>query len=181
MMIFVQYIEYYGERGKFQVISVLEELRDAAARSGKSQQQLVDETGISKGTISRILSGMADNPTIQNVIDLSAAIGYELRLVRTGAVESLEPETAELLRSGIASRDDRIALLEERMDVRDAAIRSKDDDIRAKDDELFSLHTRSRKHSRVTLILSLLVCFLAMLCVYLVADALNGGWGFFRH
>lgn len=159
------------------MISVLEELRDAAAHSGKSQQQLVDETGISKGTVSRILSGVADNPTIQNVVDIAAAIGYGLRLVPEGELyeaEIIEPETAELLRSGIAARDERIALLEERMDSRDAAIRSKDD-------ELSSLHIRSRKHSRVTLILSLLVCFLAMLCVYLIADALNGGWGFFRH
>ena len=166
------------------MIEILEELHEAALRSGKSQQWLAERTGINRTTISRIFGGVTDNPNLQNVLDIAAALGYELRLVPEGEAyeaESLEPETAELYRSGIAARDDRIALLEERMDVRDAAIRSKDDDIRAKDDELSSLHTRSRKHSRVTLILSLLVCFLAMLCLYLIADALNGGWGFFRH
>lgn len=159
------------------MIEILEELHEAVLRSGKSQQWLAERTGINRTTISRILGGVTDNPNLQNVLDIAAALGYELRLVPEGEAyeaENLEPETAELLRSGIASRDDRIALLEERMDSRDAAIRSKDD-------ELFSLHTRSRKHSRITLILSLLVCFLAMLCVYLIADALNGGWGFFRH
>lgn len=159
------------------MIEILEELHEAALRSGKSQQWLAERTGINRTTISRIFGGVTDNPNLQNVLDIAAALGYELRLVPEGEAyeaESLEPETAELYRSGIAARDDRIALLEERMDVRDAAIRSKDD-------ELSSLHTRSRKHSRVTLILSLLVCFLAMLCIYLIADALNGGWGFFRH
>lgn len=166
------------------MINVLEELHEAALHSGRSQQWLAEQTGLNRTTISRILSGVTDNPNLQNVLDIAAALGYELRLVPEGELyetEIIEPETSELYRSGIAARDERIALLEDRMNARDAAIRSKDDDIRAKDDELFSLHTRSRKHSRVTLILSLLVCFLAMICVYLVADALNGGWGFFRH
>ena len=159
------------------MIEVLQELRDAASRSEMNQQRLAEATGISKGTISRILSGTTDNPTLQNVIELAAALGYDLRLVPEGElheVESLEPETAELYRSGIAARDDRIALLEERMNARDATIRSKDD-------ELFTLHTSSRKHSTITLVLSICVVVLTMLCIYLIADALNGGWGFFRH
>lgn len=159
------------------MINVLEELHEAALHSERSQQWLAEQTGLNRTTISRILSGVTDNPNLQNVLDIAAALGYELRLVPEGELyetEIIEPETAELYRSGIAARDERIVLLEERMDSRDAAIRSKDD-------ELSSLHIRSRKHSRVTLILSLLVCFLAMLCLYLIADALNGGWGFFRH
>lgn len=159
------------------MIEVLQELRDAASRSEMNQQRLVEATGISKGTISRILSGVTDNPTLQNVIELAAALGYDLRLVPEGEpheVESLEPETAELYRSGIAARDDRIALLEDRMDLRDAAIREKDT-------ELHTLHSRNNRNAHTVLILSVCVAVLAMLCLYLVADALNGGWGLFRH
>lgn len=159
------------------MINVLEELHEAALHSERSQQWLAEQTGLNRTTISRILSGVTDNPNLQNVLDIAAALGYELRLVPEGELyetEIIEPETAELYRSGIAARDERIALLEDRMNARDAAIRSKDD-------ELFTLHTSSRKHSRVTLVLSICVVVLSMLCVYLAADALNGGWGFFRH
>lgn len=156
------------------MIEVLKELRDAASHSEMNQQRLTEVTGISKGTISRILSGATDNPTLQNVIELAAALGYELRLVRATDAEILEPEAAELYRSGIAARDNRIALLEERMDVRDAAIR-------AKDTELHTLHSRSSRNARVVLVLSVCIAVLTMLCLYLIADALNGGWGFFRH
>lgn len=158
------------------MIEVLQELRDAASRSEMNQQRLAEATGISKGTISRILSGTTDNPTLQNVIELAAALGYDLRLVPEGELheaESLEPETAELYRSGIAARDDRIALLEERMDARDASIQ-------AKDTELHTLHSHSSRNARIVLALSVCVAVLTMLCIYLIADALNGGWGFFR-
>lgn len=159
------------------MIVILRELRTAAVQAGMSQQQLAEKTGISNGTISRILSGTTDNPTIQNVVDIAAAIGYELRLVPEGEphrADSLDPETAELYRSGIAARDDRIALLEERMDARDATIQ-------AKDTELHTLHSRSSRNARVVLVLSVCVAVLTMLCIYLIADAMSGGWGFFRH
>lgn len=159
------------------MIEILEELHEAVLCSGKSQQWLAERTGINRTTISRILGGVTDNPNLQNVLDIAAALGYELRLVPEGEAyeaESLEPETAELLRSGIASRDDRIALLEERMDSRDATIQ-------AKDTELHTLHSRSSRNARVVLVLSVCVAVLAMLCIYLIADAMSGGWGFFRH
>lgn len=159
------------------MIVILRELRTAAVQAGMSQQQLAEKTGISNGTISRILSGTTDNPTIQNVVDIAAAIGYDLQLVPEGEphrADSLDPETAELYRSGIAARDDRIALLEERMDARDATIQ-------AKDTELHTLHSRSSRNARVVLVLSVCVAVLTMLCIYLIVDAMSGSWGFFRH
>ena len=156
------------------MIEVLQELRDAASQSEMNQQRLTEVTGISKGTISRILSGATDNPTLQNVIELAAALGYDLRLVRADDAEILDPEMAELYRSGIAARDERIALLDDCVNARDATIQ-------AKDAELHTLHSRCSRNARVVLVLSVCVAVLAMLCLYLVADARNGGWGFFRH
>jgi len=53
-------------------------------RSGLSQQQLADRSGISKAQISRLESGKQDNPQIKTLIPLSSALGVSLEEIAYG-------------------------------------------------------------------------------------------------
>lgn len=45
--------------------------------SGMTNQQLSDASGVPKSTVDRILSGRTDNPSLQNILDMANAVGYE--------------------------------------------------------------------------------------------------------
>lgn len=45
--------------------------------AGLTNQQLADASGVPKATVDRILSGRTENPTLQNILDLAGAAGYE--------------------------------------------------------------------------------------------------------
>lgn len=45
--------------------------------AGLTNQQLADSSGVPKATVDRILSGRTENPTIQTILDLANAVGYE--------------------------------------------------------------------------------------------------------
>lgn len=44
---------------------------------GMTNQQLADSSGVPKSTIDRILGGRTENPSLQNILDLANAVGYE--------------------------------------------------------------------------------------------------------
>lgn len=51
---------------------------DQKERTGKTNQQIADEANLAKGTVDRILQNKAgQTPTLQTVVDIANAVGYE--------------------------------------------------------------------------------------------------------
>ncbi len=103
-----------------QVDSLVEALREAKSRSGKTNQQLSDETGIPLTTISRLFSGAVSSPGFFVVCPVCAALGLSadaLAGLPTHAdsldLEALRAEVAHK-EELIAEKDKAIARLEER-------------------------------------------------------------------
>lgn len=103
-----------------QVDSLVEALREAKSRSGKTNQQLSDETGIPLTTISRLFSGAVSSPGFFVVCPVCAALGLSadaLAGLPTHAdspdLEALQAEVAHK-EELIAEKDKAIARLEER-------------------------------------------------------------------
>ena len=56
---------------------IIDGIRTKKDELGLTNQQLSDASGVPKPTVDRILGGRTDNPTLQNVLDLANAVGYE--------------------------------------------------------------------------------------------------------
>lgn len=56
----------------------LEILKDLKMKSGMTAQELAEKSNVPLSTVKRILSGQTDNPGIQTVCDLFAALGSPL-------------------------------------------------------------------------------------------------------
>lgn len=61
---------------------IIQGITDRKNELGMSNQQLSDASGVPKSTVDRILSGRTDNPSLQNVLDLANAVGYEFEGAR---------------------------------------------------------------------------------------------------
>lgn len=170
------------------MLEVLKQLRVIFSQSGHNYQWLHEETGISKSTISRLMTGQTENPTLQNIIDIADALNCEIIIASVESKKAIDQQDIKYYRDAISDRDERIRKLEisvtkreEQIDEKSAAINRKDAYIKEKDKEIQRLTRKAEKNGRIILVLSLVACVLALLCVYFIADALNGHWGIFRY
>lgn len=160
------------------MIEVLQQLRTAFVNSGLSYQQVSDSSGISKSTISRIMTGATDNPSLQNSVDIALALGHDLILVRSGE----EPPVNESSYSrALRYRDERIATLTESVAHKDQQLEDKDAERRAKDAEYLALSAELRHKNRWIHILSMILVVVVMSLIYLFIDANFGHWGIIRY
>lgn len=89
---------------------IIDGIRTKKDEQGLSNQQLSDASGVPKSTVDRILSGRTDNPSLQNILDLANAVGYEFeaRTALPPAPVASGDSTAQLR----AIYEDRIAAYE---------------------------------------------------------------------
>ena len=170
------------------MIEVLKQLRVLQIESGKTQQNIADETGLAKSTINRILAGKTEEVKLQTVIDIAACLNAEVALASTNSKNAIDQQDITYYRDAMDKRDERIAKLENavakrdsQIEEKDQAINRKDAYIKAKDKEISRITQRLDRNGRTILILSLAVSVLALLCIYLIFDGFNGHWGIFRY
>ena len=72
----------------------MNDLRTERAAKGVSLTDLSEASGISEPTLSKIFSGKSDNPTLQTICDVAAALEMEIRAVKDGVLDSLPPTKA---------------------------------------------------------------------------------------
>ncbi len=91
-----------------QLDSLVETLRQAKSRSGKTNQQLSDETGIPLTTISRLFSGAVASPGFFVVCPVCAALGLSADALAGLPAQTDSPDQ-EALRAEIAHKDTLLA------------------------------------------------------------------------
>lgn len=136
---------------------VLSDLRAERAKKEVLLSELSAESGVSEPTLSKIFSGKSDNPTLQTVCDIAAALGLEVRAVREGALDELpgnKPVDVDLYNRLLAEKDK----------------------LAAQKDRIIATQ---KVYVRVLFIL--LVGILLTLVSVLIVDGLNGDWGYFRY
>ena len=136
---------------------VLSDLRSERAKKEVLLSELSAESGVSEPTLSKIFSGKSDNPTLQTVCDIAAALGLEVRAVREGALDELpgnKPVDVDLYNRLLAEKDK----------------------LAAQKDRIIATQ---KVYVRVLFVL--LVGILLTLVSVLIVDGLNGDWGYFRY
>lgn len=73
-----------------EIITGIARCKEAA---GLTNQQLADASGVPKATVDRILSGRTENPTIQTILDLANAVGYEFSALPETPAVSIPAES----------------------------------------------------------------------------------------
>lgn len=115
------------------MIEVLTQLRVLFVQSGKTQQEIANETGLAKSTISSILSGKKDDVHLQTIIDIAAELNAEVALITEHSQKAINQQDVTYYRDQLAERDSRIEKQEKLIDsVRadiDRVRKEADDDI----------------------------------------------------
>lgn len=65
-------------------MNVIRELRTAIKEDGRSLYKLAKDAGLRYSVVHPLATGDKDNPTIETMNKLAAALGYDLRLIRKG-------------------------------------------------------------------------------------------------
>lgn len=60
------------------VCDIIDGINAQKAAVGMTNQQVADASGVPKSTVDRVLSKRTDNPTMQVILDIAGAVGYEL-------------------------------------------------------------------------------------------------------
>lgn len=170
------------------MVSILAELRKIVNESGMSYDLLEEKSGVSKATISRIVSMKSDNPSLQSIIALADALDYDIVLRPTDSNHADNTQDIYHYRKTINEKDQTIAKLESTVSLRDSmlvkkneSIDRKDAYIRLKDDEKRKLENELRRKTRMIHFLSIAITILLMLLIYLFADINLGHFGFIRY
>lgn len=66
------------------MIELLEEIKNAIKQSEKYITEIARESGVSRSTITKWLSGERDNPTLLSIASVLEVIGYELVIEKRG-------------------------------------------------------------------------------------------------
>ena len=136
---------------------ISERLRDLREASGLSYQEIAAKSGVSLSTVRRLMLGQLDLRSLQNLIDVLAAMGCKLSDLEEGTEEPPVTEKAEPAAPviGITEKE-----FEERL-------------------KPYVQQIEDLKRSRTKLFRC--CCFLVVfLMAVLVFDLLNPGIGFFR-
>lgn len=159
----------------------------------KTNQQIIDSTGVSESTVKKFFSGHLSGPSIYDVTAMAIDLGLSLDNLmelsqpqedQTAELERLRLELAhkeELLEEKSNAIDrllDRSRLLEEGVATRDAQIAQKDQIIAQKDEDIKAV----RKADRPLIYGLCGLCILLTLvwAVYVVLDARNPNQGLIR-
>ena len=65
-------------------MNVIRELRAAIKADKRSLYQLAKDAGLRYSVVHPLANGDKDNPTVETMNKLAAALGYDLRLIRKG-------------------------------------------------------------------------------------------------
>lgn len=136
---------------------VLSDLRAERAKKEVLLSELSAESGVSEPTLSKLFSGKSDNPTLQTVCDIAAALGLEVRAVREGALDELpgnKPVDVDLYNRLLAEKDK----------------------LAAQKDRIIAT-----QKVYVRVLFSVILAIVAAFAVVLILDRMNGDWGYFRY
>lgn len=61
-----------------QTVDIIDGILAKKQEKGLSNQQLADAAGIPRSTVDRILRKDTPNPSMQNILDLAGAVGYQI-------------------------------------------------------------------------------------------------------
>lgn len=134
------------------MIEVLTQLRVLFHQSGKTQQEIANETGLAKSTISNILNGKKDDVHLQTVIDIAAELGAEISLITEQSKKAIDMQDVSYYRDQLAERDVRIEKQEKVIDALRAAAdrlrKETDDDIIFYRDQIALLRDQLQRKDR---------------------------------
>lgn len=140
-----------------------------------SYAELADECGIPLSTVNRFLSGTIKNPGILYIAAMARAINARMGYTRISLDEltGIDPRESnrslemDELYAACAAKDRKITELTRSADVAD---------------EKISIQRRALDERRPTVALLFVVIFmLILLLTYVIVDASNPQWGFFRY
>lgn len=142
------------------MLNVVKQIRILFSQSGRSYQWVCDNTGVSKSAVSRLMSGMTDNPTLQNLADIAAAFGYDVALVSVDDSRFIGDAEATHYLETIAAKDRQIANFES---------------------AIAGFNQKLEKKNRTIHILSIALAVVIVSLIYLFIDAKFGHWGIIRY
>lgn len=145
-------------------IPVIDDIKAEKAKQGLSLSDLAEASGVSEATLSKMLSGRADNPTLATVTDAAGALNLEVRAVPPDytAVSDTSPELILTLVNRLSLEEHKIAAEKDRMIERLES----------------GIQTRNRC---IVVLFVLFTAVMVLLTVYLIFDLRNGDWGFIRY
>lgn len=163
---------------------MLDALREARTRQGKTYQQLSDETGIPPATISRFFSGVVDNPGIFTVAILCAALGVPL-MPEDGIYPPESESEIDRLQMQLGHKNELLAERERSMEclmnqsrLMESGIATRDEQLHRKDDVIKAAQDGNRP--LIFGLMSLCIMLAAVLIVYISLDALAPDIGLIR-
>lgn len=142
------------------MLNVVKQIRILFSQSGRSYQWVCDNTGVSKSAVSRLMSGMTDNPTLQNLADIAAAFGYDVALVSVDDSRFIGDAEATHYLETIAEKDRQIANFES---------------------AIAGFNQKLEKKNRTIYVLSIALAVVIVSLIYLFIDAKFGHWGIIRY
>jgi transcriptional regulator with XRE-family HTH domain len=134
------------------MIEVLTQLRVLWSLSGKTQQTIANNTGLSKSTVSNVLGGKTDDVRLQTIVDIAAEFGADVALITEQSKKAIDMQDVSYYRDQLAERDVRIEKQEKVIDALRAAAdrlrKETDDDIIFYRDQIALLRDQLQRKDR---------------------------------
>lgn len=170
---------------------LMNDIRAEKTEQGKTTQQLIDATGVSKATLDRFFAGTLKRPGFYDICALCICLGIPIEK-RLGIAPQNDPSEVEQLRVLVAhqkellgEKEKEILLLQERSEMQQSGIATRDghierqaEDIRRKDKALAAAWKVDRP--LLYALCGLCAMLAAVLLVYIVLDARNPSQGLIR-
>lgn len=176
-----------------QSLTLVEKIKTAKQRQGKTVQQLADETGIPRTTLNRFFAGTLMNPGFMDVCALCASLELSAdELIGLSPQKSDDSVTVDFLQLELEHKDemlqekdnaisrllDRSRIQEAGISARDTRIRKQGEALSQKDSALASAQRENKPLIYGQCALNILLA--AVLMVYMILDARNPGIGLIR-
>lgn len=134
---------------------VSDRLKELVAQSGKSQQEIADEGGLSLATVNKVLNGATANPSLDTLVRILQAIGKGLGDLEPGFADAKDAEQmSTLLKDMLVETKQRVADLETE---------------------------RKQLNVHITLLSTVVILLMAVLSAILIIDSINLDVGLIQH
>lgn len=175
-----------------------EYLKALKIKASLSNKEIAQKSQVSESNVSRIISGENDNPSILSLVPIVKVLQGSLDKM-FGIAENEDESLRSLagsLRQRVEDQRDIITGLQESIARQDAFHAQRLADIRESHAERFadlrtqlereqarvdSLQREIRRIRVINTAVALTIAVVAVVALYVVIDALNGGWGLIRY
>ena len=142
------------------VNAIIDGILERRAETGMTYQQIADASGVPKSTVNRILQKQTPNPSIKNLADLAAAVGYDL-----------DPAKPAVMKDH--TKDAYILFLQESLAVKDRQHEKEKAQMEARHNRAIAEKNRTILHQNIALIL-----IISLFIIWLIVDITHPtvGW-----